>query len=540
MSAPEQSDGFQPTIVYSPEATVPSAPASTDGSMQAVGVVEGDKPRFAAETATLLRSRLRAVGILLTIVMFVVLLANLTLTSMPVLVVRLIALASMLATCGFLYSARSLSPVLLRSSELIIFGVSGLLLVQNVVTRLVDFTDLGEESSATAAWYLFIAAWSVLLLTYGIFIPNTWLRALMVLMPTASIPYVILWLVTWQHPRAGEALASDQTHNRVPIPFVAVAIAAYGSHIIHAIRREAFKARQLGQYRLIEKLGAGGMGEVYKAEHQLLKRPCAIKLIKPGDAASPTALAKFEQEVKATAKLTHVNTVEIFDYGRTDDGTFYYVMELLRGLSLDDLVKQHGPMPAGRVVYLLRQVCGALSEAHAKGLIHRDIKPANIFVAERGGVFDIAKLLDFGLVKEMDEEPQTKGARSHRFSGSPLYMAPEQSQTYEEMDARGDIYALGAVGYFLLTGSPPFSGRNVLELIAAHAKTPVTPPSQMQSEVPADLEAVLLRCLAKKPEERWTDAAALEQALWMCGCALEWDAASAARWWQERGYPADH
>ncbi len=214
-------------------------------------------------------------------------------------------------------------------------------------------------------------------------------------------------------------------------------VATYAVHIINSARREAFKARQFGQYRLLERLGGGGMGEVFRAEHVLLKRPCAIKLIKAANEAERHAIARFEKEVKATAKLTHWNTVEIYDYGRTDDGTFYYVMELLPGMSLEDLVEKHGPLPPARVVYLLRQVCGALQEAHLAGLIHRDIKPANIFAAQRGGVYDVAKLLDFGLVKQRANESDGETASRESVSGTPLYMSPEQASAYEEVDAQG-------------------------------------------------------------------------------------------------------
>ena len=202
------------------------------------------------------------------------------------------------------------------------------------------------------------------------------------------------------------------------------------------------------------------MGEVYLAEHQLLKRPCAIKLIRPDRAGDPRALARFEREVRTTARLSHPNTVEIYDYGRTEDGTFYYVMEYLSGLSLADLVERHGPLPPGRAIYLLRQACGALAEAHAAGLVHRDLKPANIFAARRGGLHDVAKLLDFGLVLPTAEPvapPSSAGTAT--IAGSPLYMAPEQATGDARPDARSDLYGLGAVAYYLLTGRAPFEGR---------------------------------------------------------------------------------
>ena len=199
-----------------------------------------------------------------------------------------------------------------------------------------------------------------------------------------------------------------------------------GAHLINTLRREVFEARQLGQYRLVKRLGAGGMGEVYLAEHRMLKRPCAIKLIHPDQAGDPHVLARFEREVRMTARLSHWNTVEIFDYGRTDDGTFFYVMEYLPGLSLEDLLERHGPLPAERVVHLLRQTCQGLREAHQVGLIHRDIKPGNVFAAQRGGLYDVVKLLDFGLVKPVGENPSVRLSQEGGISGTPFSCRPSR------------------------------------------------------------------------------------------------------------------
>jgi serine/threonine-protein kinase len=234
-----------------------------------------------------------------------------------------------------------------------------------------------------------------------------------------------------------------------------------------------------------------------------------------------------------TARLSHWNTVEIYDYGRTEDGTFFYVMEYLPGLSLEDLVERHGPLPAERVVHLLRQTCLALREAHAIGLIHRDIKPGNVFVAQRGGLYDVAKLLDFGLVKPVAELPAARLTHEGAISGTPLFMSPEQAQGRDDLDARSDIYSLGAVAYTLLTGRPPFERTNPMEVIVAHARDEVVPPSQRQPDVPADLEQITLRCLAKRPEERFQDAGSLEQALSECAAAGQWTQSHAARWWGE-------
>ena len=213
-----------------------------------------------------------------------------------------------------------------------------------------------------------------------------------------------------------------------------------------------------------------------------------------------------------TAALSHPNTVEIYDYGRTDKGIYYYVMEYLPGKSLSELVERHGPQPPGRVVYLLRQICQALSEAHAAGLIHRDIKPSNIFVSQRGGIDDVAKLLDFGLVLPIAKPGAPQLSREDQILGTPLFMSPEQA-TGGDLDGRSDIYSLGAVAYFLLTGRPPFEGEDGIRLMIAHARDPVVPPSLLHVNVPRDLERVVLRCLSKEPANRFPDAESLESAL---------------------------
>ena len=251
---------------------------------------------------------------------------------------------------------------------------------------------------------------AILILTYGLYVPKSWRRAALVVGPLALLPFATLLVLYLQHPEAMGWLGQGWRRSRRPhgsfcsvfdamILLMLAVGSTFGARTMSRLRREVAEARQLGQYRLRRRIGAGGMGEVYLAEHQLLKRPCAVKLIRPGDAADPRALERFEREVRLTATLSHPNTVEIYDYGRAEDGTYYYVMEYLPGLSLAELVERHGPLPPARAVYLLRQVCGALREAHAAGLIHRDIKPSNIFAARRGGMDDVAKLLDFGLVR---------------------------------------------------------------------------------------------------------------------------------------------
>jgi eukaryotic-like serine/threonine-protein kinase len=271
------------------------------------------------------------------------------------------------------------------------------------------------------------------------------------------------------------------------------------------------------------------------AEHNLLKRPCALKLIKPEAGSDPIAMARFEREVQSAARLAHPNTIEIFDYGLTGDGTFYYVMEYLRGQSLGDLVRNHGPLPAGRVIYLMRQVCAGLAEAHGMGLVHRDLKPANVFVAVRGGESDVSKVLDFGLVKLTRDPGAASLTSDMTISGTPMFMAPEQTVGDRTLDARADIYALGAVMYHALTGQPPFTGENAFAVMMAHSRDPVVPPSQVNPNVPADLEQVVLRCLAKKPEDRFPSAKALGQALAACAAPNDRGANRAEAWWSAEG-----
>ena len=397
-----------------------------------------------------------------------------------------------------------------------------------------DGASPATRNSLIATRHQFLMAWCILIFVYGILMPNSWKRGAIVMASISLMPYAVVACFRWLHPEGTTLLQAARAESPLPLPVVAAVVATFATHVINAARREAFKARQFGQYRLLDRLGVGGMGEVYRAEHVLLKRPCAIKLIKPAKETDTTSIARFEKEVKTTARLTHWNTIEIYDYGRTDDGTFYYVMELLPGMSLEELVAKYGPLPPERVVYLLSQICGALQEAHAVGLIHRDIKPANIFVTQRGGVCDVAKLLDFGLVKER-RESGGDGERDGSFSGTPLYMAPEQAWRYDDVDGRTDLYALGGVAYFLLTGRPPFQSRSVSELLALHQSAPVAPPSQLQPAVPPDLDRIVLRCLAKSPAERYPTAAALRDALAQCAVAESWDERAAAEWWESVG-----
>ncbi|HEY7314396.1 MAG TPA: serine/threonine-protein kinase [Gemmataceae bacterium] len=374
--------------------------------------------------------------------------------------------------------------------------------------------------------------WSLLVVGYGVLIPNTWRRCAAMVGLILLVGYLPDVLIVLGHA-VPAATAFLYLATKALWLGVAGAIVVYGAYRIEILHKEALAARKLGQYLLKQRLGAGGMGEVYLAEHVLLRRPCALKLIRPERAGDPANLLRFEREVRTTATLTHPNTVQIFDYGHADDGTFYYVMEYLPGLTLAQLVKRHGPLPAARAVHLLRQVCGALREAHAVGLIHRDIKPANVIVCERGGLHDVVKLLDFGLVRTQEVDPDGERlTQEGTLAGTPAYMSPEQASGSEALDARSDIYSVGCLAYVLLTGQPPFAGRSAVRMLAAHL---YESPALLTSQCPGvteELQAVVLRCLAKEPAERFASAGDLERALANCCTVGPWTEEEAACWWR--------
>ena len=311
----------------------------------------------------------------------------------------------------------------------------------------------------------------------------------------------------------------------------AVVVATLVSHVIYGLREEIRKAHRLGQYTLEEKLGEGGMGSVYRARHAMLRRPTAIKLLPP-EKSSEAALARFEREAQLTASLSHPNTVSIFDYGRTPDGIFYYAMEYLEGTDLDALVRGDGPQAPARVVHVLRQVACALVEAHGIGLIHRDIKPANIFLCERGGIPDVVKVVDFGLVRDL-EPTAARLTQANVIQGTPLYLSPEAIQAPDAVDARSDLYGLGAVGYFLLTGTHVFSGATAVEVCAHHLHSSPQPPAErLGRPVPLRLERLVLACLEKDPARRPGSAAEMRDALLGLDDIGAWSESEAREWWE--------
>ncbi|MEI7940858.1 MAG: serine/threonine protein kinase [Verrucomicrobiota bacterium] len=296
-------------------------------------------------------------------------------------------------------------------------------------------------------------------------------------------------------------------------------------------RKNALAARRLGQYVLVQEIGRGANGMVYRARHSLLRRPVAIKLLSP-DMTNETNTARFENEVQMTSQLTHPNTVAIYDYGRTPEGLFYFAMEYLAGIDLDQLVRQFGAQPEGRVIHILRQICGSLSEAHRIGLIHRDVKPANIILTRRGGVCDLVKVLDFGLVKAVNRGTAV-GMKADAVVGTPHFMSPEAVENPENVDSRGDLYSLGAVGYWLLTGKTLFDHDNVEELLVGQVKESAPHPSErLGKPLSPDLADLIMHCLAKQPEQRPPTAEALERALAGCVSAGGWTPQDAEQWWR--------
>ena len=294
------------------------------------------------------------------------------------------------------------------------------------------------------------------------------------------------------------------------------------------------KLKRLGQYTLEEKIGEGGMGVVYRARHALLRRDTAVKLLLP-DRADPASIARFEREVCLTCQLTHPNTIQVYDYGHTPDGIFYYAMEFLRGLNLHELIARFGPQPEGRVIHILAQVCDSLAEAHALGLIHRDIKPANIFLCHRGGVADCVKVLDFGLVREYraGDSKGTNPDHDNVIEGTPWFTPPEAIKGSGQIEPRSDLYSLGALGYYLLTGQYIFDAETVPEI---HAKqmntTPIPPGIRTTQPISREMEQLLLRCLAKEPDARPHSANELRARFLACPAAADWSLKARVDWWE--------
>lgn len=385
---------------------------------------------------------------------------------------------------------------------------------------------------------LYLSWTTIAILIYSMVAPHSPRKMLTVALVAASFDPLAIWLA---HLRGLPTTSIAQTIVMVWPNYTCAAVAMLPSKVLHKFGRRLRDAQALGSYHLVERLGHGGMGEVWRAEHQLLARQAAIKLVRPEllgartEAETQALLRRFEREAQATASLSSPHTISLFDFGATHDGAFYYVMELLAGRDLESIVREFGPLPADRAVFLLRQVCHSLADAHARGFVHRDIKPANIYVCRMGLDYDFVKVLDFGLVKVKSPAPDmaTLATLDHTTSGTPAYMAPETILGDADVDRRADVYALGCVAYYLLTGHLVFEADTPMKMFMQHLQAQPVPPShRTELPIPPELDEFVLACLEKDPDKR--PQSARELFLMACACAPGpgWTHDSARSWWK--------
>jgi serine/threonine-protein kinase len=437
-------------------------------------------------------------------------------------------IASVLASLGIFGLTRraGMDPAELLDRALVYEVAIGLLFAMTYHSIPIVAGVLPKGWSSVAVWVM----------AFPLLVPSTRGKTALATAATAAMdPTGLLVAIALGHQPAPPASVAVAMF--LPT-FVAAVIAIVGSRIVYRLSAQAGRAEELGSYRLVAPLGHGGMGEVWRAEHRMLARDAAIKLVRGRDGGIPRDLvARFEREAKATAGLRSPHTVQLYDFGRSDDGAFYYVMELLDGYTLDKIVERHGALAPERVVFLLRQACRSLAEAHAAGLVHRDIKPGNIFLCRYGGEADFVKVVDFGLVKDVSSSGGVNLTQTGLIAGTPAYMPPEMALG-KDVDGRADLYSLGCVGYYLLTAHTVFDRTTALETLHDHTSTAPIPPSQrVATPIPADLEAVLLACLAKDPAGRPESARVLEERLAATTSAGRWSRTDAERWW-ERNSPA--
>ena len=431
----------------------------------------------------------------------------------------------------------------LRVVEVCLFGFEMLIMLAAQYLSAVDLIDRGDLIDAVAVQKNGVIRTIVLMICYGIFVPRAPAATARTVV-TMAAALILCHGVVLHHADTADLDMNKLANHQIVMTnalflIMGVALSTLAAWVLRGHEGGADGDRdsgagglgRVGPYRLLRSLGDRGVGHVYLAEHDELRRQCAIKLVRPGD---HVATARFDREVQAAARLLHPNTVSVFDFGRTGDGTAYCAMEFLPGRCVADIVHGSGPMPAGRAVFLGRQICGAISEAHRQGFVHRDLSPANVFVSVLGGRCDVAKVLDFGVVGGVAALPDHDPAASGMVAGTPEYVSPEQAVAGRGVDGRSDIYGLGAMLYFMVTGRPPFQREKPADVLRAHVSEPVVPPRERRADVPADLEAVILRCLAKRPEDRYADARAVADALAACGCATEWNEDLAEAWWLEQ------
>jgi serine/threonine-protein kinase len=446
-------------------------------------------------------------------------------------------------TFALLRSPLRLSRRYVRFMEGGLFGFEMLVMLAAQYLSVTDLIDQRDLVDAVAVQKNGVIRTLVLMICCGVFVPRAPAATARIVV-TMAAALILCHGVVLHHADTANLDMDDLANHQIVMVnalflIMGVALATLAAWVLRGHEGGADVDRdsgpgglgRVGPYRLLRSLGDRGVGHVYLAEHDELRRPCAIKLVRPGDRV---ATARFDREVQAAARLLHPNTVSVFDFGRTGDGTAYCAMEFLPGLCVADIVGRSGPMPAGRAVFLGRQICGAIAEAHRQGFVHRDLSPSNVFVSVLGGRCDVAKVLDFGVVGGVSALPDHDPAASGMVAGTPEYVSPEQAVAGREVDGRSDIYGLGAMLYFMVTGRPPFERDTAADVLRAHVSEPVKPPRELAADVPADLEAVILRCLAKRPEDRYADARAVADALGACSCATEWNEARAEGWWLEK------
>lgn len=367
-----------------------------------------------------------------------------------------------------------------------------------------------------------------------------WVQVLLGFCVILSAPLSEIWayhyvqeIVQFWNANGGESVFWGAIASYTIDASVLAALSVLITWILYNYRRDLSKAQRMGKYLIKGEIGKGGMGTVYEASHSFLRRPTAIKVMMPAEHDPETAVARFEQEVKLASSLTHPNTITIFDYGHCAGYTFYYAMELLEGMNLEKFVQKFGPLDANRAIYILEQVCGALAEAHNRGIIHRDIKPSNIFLTERGGLYDFVKVLDFGLAKDIRGTGGADITKAGVLLGTPRYIAPESVHSQGKADGRTDIYMLGSVAYWILTGQPPFAGSSSVDLIVDHVKnTPKKPSEISELPIPDALDDVVMKCLEKDPNDRFQTPLKLSEALEQIMLGKKWDQKQAKEWWE--------
>jgi serine/threonine-protein kinase len=380
---------------------------------------------------------------------------------------------------------------------------------------------------------------TIAILVYSMIAPSSPRKMLVASMVAASMDPLGVWFA---YLRGVPVPSVAQTFMLYLPNYVCAIVATLPAHVLQRLGRQLSNAREMGSYQLLERLGQGGMGEVWRAHHRLLARSAAIKLVRPellgakSENEARLLLRRFEREAQTTAALSSPHTINLFDFGLTDDGNFYYVMELLAGRDVESLVKEFGPVPADRAMFLLRQVCHSLADAHARGLVHRDIKPANIYVCRMGLEYDFVKVLDFGLVKYSGRTNvrQTLLTTDHTPTGTPAYMAPETILGDADIDRRADVYALGCVAYFLLTGQLVFEADTPMRMLMQHVQSPPVPPSQRtEMRIPREVDELVLACLQKDPNLRPQDAGGLFRMACACSAVDSWNQELARNWWEK-------